>query len=82
MRYIKIEQNSFFLLNVNGFLACTQIIITFIFLCFTVFTQWLLLLHNFIQLSLNSGSAQVQTLLAACRKFEMVRISDNGPDWK
>ena len=44
--------------------------------------QWLLLLHNFIQLSLNSGSAQVQTLLAACRRFAMVRISDNGPGWK
>ena len=26
--------------------------------------QWLSLLHNFIQLSLNSGSAQVQTLLS------------------
>ena len=38
--------------------------------------------HNFIQLSLNSGSAQVQTLLAACRRFAMVRISDNGPGWK
>ena len=44
--------------------------------------QWLLLLHNFIQLSLNSGSAQVQTLLAACQRFAMVRISDNGPGWK
>ena len=43
--------------------------------------QWLSLLHNFIQLSLNSGSAQVQTLLAACWRFAMVRISDNGPDW-
>ena len=40
------------------------------------------LLHNFIQLSLNSNSAQVQTLLAACRRFAMVRISDNGPGWK
>ena len=43
---------------------------------------WLSLLHNFIQLSLNSGSAQVQILLAACRRFAMVRISDNGPGWK
>ena len=34
------------------------------------------------QLSLNSGSAQVQILLVACRRFEMVRISDNGPGWK
>ena len=25
------------------------------------------------------GSAQVQTLLAACWRFAMVRISDNGP---
>ena len=28
------------------------------------------------------GSAQVQILLAACWRFEMVKISDNGPDWK
>ena len=34
--------------------------------------HWLPLLHNFIQLSLNSGSAQVQILLAACRRFAMV----------
>ena len=40
------------------------------------------LLHNFIHLSLNSGSAQVQTLLAACRRFAMVRISDNVPGRK
>ena len=26
-------------------------------------------LHNFIQLSLNSSSAQIQILLLACRKF-------------
>ena len=43
---------------------------------------WLSLLYSFIQLSLNWGSAQVQTLLAACRRFTMVRISDNGPGWK
>ena len=43
---------------------------------------WLSLLHNFIQQSLNSGSAQVQILLAACRRFAMVKISDNGPGWK
>ena len=36
------------------------------------------ILHNFIQQSLNSDSAPVQILLAACRKFEIVRISDNG----
>ena len=34
--------------------------------------------HGFIQLRLNSDSAQVQTLLAACPRFAMVRISDNG----
>ena len=28
------------------------------------------------------SSEQVQTLFAACRRFAMVRISDNGPDWK
>ena len=44
--------------------------------------EWLSLLHNFTQLSLNLGSAQVQTLLKACRRFAMVRISDNGPGWK
>ena len=31
---------------------------------------------------IRSGSAQVQILLAACRRFKMVRISDNGPGWK
>ena len=46
------------------------------------FSLWLSLLHNFIQQSLNSDSAQVQTLLAACQRFAMVRISDNGPGWK
>ena len=32
--------------------------------------------------NLKSGSAQVQILLAVCRRFEMVRISDGGPGWK
>ena len=32
-------------------------------------------MHNFIQQSLNSGSAQFQILLAACRRFAMVRVS-------
>ena len=32
--------------------------------------------------SANSDSAQVQDLLAACRRFKMVGISDNGPNWK
>ena len=40
------------------------------------------LLYNFNQLSLNSGSVQVQTLLAVCQRFAMVRISDNGSSWK
>ena len=44
--------------------------------------KWVSLLHNFIQLSLNSGSAQVQILLATCRRFVMVRIFNNGPGWK
>ena len=43
---------------------------------------WLSLLHNFLQQSLNSDSAHVQTLLVACRRFAMVRISDNGLGWK
>ena len=34
-----------------------------------------------LQLILNLGSAQVQTLLAACRRFAVVRTSDNGPVW-
>ena len=34
------------------------------------------------ELSLNSDSAQVQTLLAECQRFVMVRISGNGPGWK
>ena len=43
--------------------------------------QWLSLLQNLIQRSINSDSAQVQTLLATCRRFAMVRISDNDPGW-
>ena len=39
-------------------------------------------LHNFIHQSLNSGSAQVQILYAACRRFEIVLISESGPGWK
>ena len=50
--------------------------------CCGAVVQWLSLLHNFIQLSLSSGYAQVQTLLAACRRFAMVRISDSGPGLK
>ena len=42
----------------------------------------LLLLHNFIQQSLTSGSAQVTILLAACQRFAMARISDTCPGWK
>ena len=44
--------------------------------------EGLSLLHNFIQQSLNAGSVQVQILLAACQRFEMVRISDNDSSWK
>ena len=44
--------------------------------------KWLSLLHNFIPLSFNSGPVQVQILLAACHRFAMVRISDNGCGWK
>ena len=40
------------------------------------------LLHNFIQQSLNSSFAQVQILLAACRRFEILRISDSSSGWK
>ena len=43
---------------------------------------WLSLLHNYIQQSLNSRSAQVQILLTTCRRFAMVRISENSPRWK
>ena len=35
-----------------------------------------------MKLNLNSGSGHVQILLAACRRFGIVRISDNGPRWK
>ena len=41
--------------------------------------KWLVLLHYFIQIILNLGSALVQTLLTACWRFAMVRISDYGP---
>ena len=44
--------------------------------------SWLSLLHNFIQQSPNSGSAQVQILLEKCRRFAMVRFSHNGLGWK
>ena len=36
------------------------------------------LLHNFIQVSLNSGSVQAQNLLAVCPRFAMIRISDKS----
>ena len=35
-----------------------------------------------IQQSSNSGSAQVQILLTTCRRFAMVRISDDGLGWE
>ena len=43
---------------------------------------WLSLLQNFIYQSLDSGSARVQILLAACQAFAMVKIFDSGSDWK
>ena len=39
-------------------------------------------LCNFIQSSLNSGSAHIQILLAGCQVFAMVRIFDSGTVWK
>ena len=39
-------------------------------------------LHNFILLSPNSDSVQVQILLAVCQRYAMVRIPDNGFEWK
>ena len=44
--------------------------------------QWVSLLGNFIQQKLNSGSAQVRHLPAACRRFAMVRISDKNLERK
>ena len=44
--------------------------------------QWLLLLCQFIQQSLNSSFGQVQILLKMCWKFAIVRGSDNGSGWK
>ena len=35
-----------------------------------------------IQQRLNSDSVQVQTLFEVCRRFAIVRISDNGRGWK
>ena len=39
-------------------------------------------MQNFIRQSLNSGSPQVQILLAACRGSGMVRISDSGSGYR
>ena len=36
------------------------------------------LLHNFIQLSMNSGSVQAQSLFVVCPRFVMIRISDKS----
>ena len=57
-------------------------IYTYLIYCLIAVVQWLSLLHNFIQLSLNSVSAHVQILVVACRRFTMLRISDKGPGWK
>ena len=69
----------FFCLNLELFTKIKKT--SFLHTC-GIMVQWLSLLHNFIQQSLNSGSAQVQILLVVCRRFVMVRISDNGPGWK
>ena len=47
-----------------------------------IWQPWCSGYHYCNELSLNSGSAQAQTLLAACQWFAMVRISDNVPAWK
>ena len=39
-------------------------------------------INNFFQQILNSSSAQIQILLAACQMFAMVKTSDNGTGWK
>ena len=39
---------------------------------------WLSKLHNFIQQSLNSGSVQVQILLATFWRFGVLKTSDRG----
>ena len=49
------------------------------FPCDTV-VQWLSLLHNFVQQSLNSSSAHVQILLTAFLSFVMMKTSDNASD--
>ena len=40
------------------------------------------LLHNFIELSLKSGSVQVIILFVVCQRSGMVRFFDNGSYWK
>ena len=42
--------------------------------------KWFLFLYNFIQQILNSGSAYVQILHAACQKFVLMKNFDNSPD--
>ena len=39
----------------------------------------IIILHTFLQQSLNSGFAQVRNLPAACWRIAMVRISEDGP---
>ena len=48
----------------------------------SIVVKWLLLLHNFNKESLKSGSALVQILLVACRRFAKVRIPNNGANRK
>ena len=60
--------------------SCFKLYLDTLLLNFNVgaMVQWLLLIHNFIQQSLNSVSVEVQILLAAGQRFAMVRISDCG----
>ena len=61
-------EGSWFKLSSHSILWCHSVVV--------------IILHNFIQPSLNSGSALVQILLTACQRLAMVRISDNGPSRK
>ena len=74
--------NKFLLSHISKFKLVTQDVRLSTYV--SVRTPWCsgYLLHNFIQESLDSGSAQVQILLVACQRFEMGMISDNGPAWK
>ena len=61
-------------INLFRFMTGKNMGIRIYFPLFGTVMQWLSLLRNFIQLSLNSGTVQVQTLLAACRRFLRPRM--------